>query len=52
MMLVWHVDKSNVSHLDIFEITKFTHYLSTIFGELTVHIGKVHCYLGMYLEYS
>ena len=30
MTLVWHVDDLKVSHLDIFEITKFAGYISSI----------------------
>ena len=51
MMAVWHLDDLKVSHVDSFEITKFSGYLSTIYGELTVHRGKRHDYLVMYLDY-
>ena len=50
-MLVWHVDDLNVSHMDIFEITKFVRYLWSIYGGLTVPWGKVYDYLGMELNH-
>ena len=52
MMIVWYVDNLKVSHVDSFEIIKFYGYLSIIYGGPTVHKGKVHNYLGMYLDQS
>ena len=47
MTVTWHVDDLKVSHKDPFEITKFTAYLSSIYGKkLSVKRGKVHDYLG------
>ena len=40
MTVVWHVDYFKVSHVDIFEIIKFSGCLSRIYGGLTVrHMG-------------
>ena len=53
MTVTWHVDDLKVSHEDPFEITKFAHFLSKIYGQkLVVHRGKYHDYLGMDLDYS
>ena len=52
MALLWHVDDIKMSHVDIFEIAKFAGYLSSIYGRLIVHRGKVHAYLRMELNYT
>ena len=53
MTVTWHVDDLKVSHQSPFEITKFSTYLSSIYGvKLTVKRGKVHDYLGMDLDFS
>ena len=53
MTVTWHVDNLKVSHKDPHQITKFSSYLSSIYGEkLAVKIGKVHDYIGMELDYS
>ena len=53
MTVAWHVDDLKVSHKDLFEITKFATYLSSIYGpKLSVKRGKVHDYLGMDLDYT
>ena len=52
MTVVWHVDDVKVSHKDLYEVTKFSQYLSIIYGKkLTFHRGKVHDDLGMDLDY-
>ena len=52
LTVVWHVDDLKVSHKDPFEVTRFAHYLSKIYGpKLTVKRGKVHDYLGMNLDF-
>ena len=51
MTVVWNVDDLKVSHVYSFEITKFAGYLSSIYGGLTVHRGKVNDHLVMDLEY-
>ena len=50
MAVVWHVDDLKVSHVDSFEITKFVGYITSIYGGIKVHIGKVHAYLVMDLN--
>ena len=50
MTVVWQVDDLNVSHVDIFEVTKFSGYMSSIYGGLTFHRGKLHDYLGIYIK--
>ena len=44
--------QSKVSHIDSFEITNFSGYMSSIYGVIKLHRGNVHDYLGMYLDYS
>jgi hypothetical protein len=44
MTVTWHVDDLKVSHVDAFELSKFTSYL---YGELAVHRGKKLDYLGI-----
>ena len=39
VMVLWHVDDLKVSHVDSFEITKFSGYLSRIYGGLRVQRG-------------
>ena len=51
-MVIWPVDYLKVSHLDIFKIATVSVYLSSIYGGLIVHRGKVHGDLGMYLDHS
>ena len=53
MMVTWHVDDIKKSHKDPYQITKFSSYLSIIYGEkLKVKRGNVHDYLGMNLYCS
>jgi hypothetical protein len=53
MTVTWHVDDLKTSHINPFQNTKFAIYLASIYGEsLVVHLGKVHDYLGMDLNYS
>ena len=53
MTVTWHVDDLKVYHKDPYQITKFSSYISIIYGEkLTVKRGKVHDYLWMDLDYS
>ena len=48
MTLVWNVDNIKVSHKDLFEVTKFSQYLFTIYGnKLKVHSGNIHNYIGI-----
>ncbi len=58
--ILWHVDDCKLSHVDPEVNTEFVEVLKkeyeSIFedgsGEMTVHRGKVHKYLGMTLDYS
>ena len=52
MVIVWRMGDLKVSHINSFEMTKFAGYISSIYGVPTVHRGKVHNYLGIYLDYS
>ena len=53
MNMVWKIDDLKMSHEEPFEATKFSEYLSTIYGKkLKVHKGKVHDYIGKDLDYS
>ena len=53
MTVVWHVDDLKVSNKGPFEVTKFSQYLSTIYGgKLKLHILNIRYYLGMDLDYS
>ena len=52
-MVMCHVDDLKLFHKDPYQITKFSSYLSRIYGEkLAVKQGKVHEYLGMDLDSS
>ena len=46
------VDDLHVSHADDFEITKLGHYLSNIYGGLSVRRGLIHDVLGINVDYS
>ena len=51
--LMWHVGDLKLSHKDPFNITFFSQYLSTKYGDqMSVKRGQLHDYLGMYLYYS
>ncbi len=58
--ILWHVDDCKVSHVDPEVNTKLIEVLKqeyeSIFedgsGEMTVHRGKVHKYLGMTLDFT
>ena len=52
MIVIWNVDDLNASHVDIFEVIKFSGYLSNIYGGHSVHRGKINDYLGIDLDYS
>ena len=53
MIITWRVDDLKVSHMDRFEITKFSSWLSGIYvQDLAFHRGKRHDYVGMDLDYS
>ena len=51
MTVVWPVDDLRLSHVDRFEVTNFAGYVSCIYGGLSVHMGGVHCYLVIDLNY-
>ena len=50
--LVWRVDDLKVSHVNIFEIAKFSGCMSRIYGVITVYRAKLHGYLGVVLYCS
>ena len=52
MKFVWHFDDLKLSHKSEFDITRFTDYLVSIYGDLSSSRGKVHDYLGMNLDLS
>ena len=53
MTVVWPVGDLHFSHKEIFEVTDFYQYSSTINGgKLKGHMGNIHYYLGIYLYYS
>ena len=53
LTVTFHVDDLKVSHVDPFEITLCTCYLSRIYGNnFVVHRGKVHDYLGINFDFS
>ena len=48
MKLVWHVDELKLLHKDTFEVTKFSEYWFTMYGDnQKLYIGKVHIYIRM-----
>ncbi len=53
MTVTLHVDDLKTLHIDPFQVTKFTTYLATIYGNgLVIHHGSIHNYLGMDLNFS
>jgi len=53
--IVWHVDDLKISHVDTSVVDEIVRNLRSEFGkvgDLTVHRGKVHDYLGMELDFS
>ena len=53
--LVWHVDDMKISHADPKVVTDIINQLEQEFGKeapLTTRQGKIHCYLGMMLNFS
>ena len=53
MTVTWYTDYLKVYHNDPYHITKFSSYLSSIYGEkLIIKWGKVHEYLGKDIDYS
>jgi hypothetical protein len=53
MTVTWHIDDLKISHVEPYQITKFSQYLACIYGNgLVVHQGKLHKYLGMDLNFA
>ena len=50
--VVCHIYDLKLSHINRFETTKFAGCLSSIYGGLSLHRGKLHTYLISYLYYS
>ena len=52
MTVTWHVDDLKISHADSGEVMKFLNHFTGIYGDrMTVNRGKVHDYLGMYMDF-
>ena len=50
--VIWHVDDLMMSCEDNFKLTKFSCYISNIYGpKLSMHLGNKHDYLGMDFEF-
>jgi len=53
LMVIWHVDDLMGSCKDDFELTKFSCYLTKIYGpKLCMHMGLKHEYLGVEMEFN
>ena len=53
MSVTWHVDDLKVSHKEGADLKKFGQFLRDNFGDmLTEHIGNIHDYLGIDLDFS
>ena len=55
LTITWHVDDLKISHIDKKVLEDLIIQLNGAFGNdgpLTVHRGKKHDYLGMWLDYS
>ena len=55
LTITWHVDDLKISHIDKEVLEDLITQLEGTFGNdgpLTVHRGKIHDYLGMWLDYS
>jgi hypothetical protein len=52
-MVIWHIDDLMGSCEDDFELTKFSCYLTKIYGpNLRMHMGHKHEYLGVEMEFN
>ena len=53
MTVCLHVDNLKVSHVDLSEVTKFGQWLNKTYRiAVAEHLGKVHDYLGMILDFT
>jgi hypothetical protein len=55
LTVCWHIDDLKASHMDPKVIVSFAEWAKKMYasiGELKVHRGKIHEYLGMKLDYS
>ena len=55
LMITWHVDDLNASHVDRKIINEFVKWVNDKYGsisKLTVTREKLHTYLGMKLDYT
>ena len=50
MTVVWYVDGLKVSHVDSFEVTKFSVYLSSIYGGISVNRREIHDLLAIVVK--
>ena len=51
--VVWHFENLKCTRVDTFATTELASYLGGVYGgNITVHCGKVHDYLGVECDYS
>ena len=51
MMVTWHVDDLNLSHVEIIKVIRIITWLETQYSKMRFYRGKVHDYPGMELYY-
>ena len=50
LTVCWHVEDQKISCVDAYEITKMIQWLESEYGEMHGSRGKIHDYLGMWLN--
>ena len=52
LTVCWHVDDLKISCVDANKVTKMIQWMEPEYGEMNGSRGKIHDYLGMWLDYS
>ena len=52
LTVCWHVDDLKISCVDLNEVTKMIQWIESEYGEMHGSHGKIHHYLGMWIDYS
>ena len=51
LTVCWNVDNLKISCVDANEVTKMIQWLESEYGEMHGSFGKIHDYLGMWIDY-
>ena len=52
LTVCWHVEDLKISCVDANEVTKMMQWLESDYGKMHGSRGKIHDYLGMWIDYS